>query len=178
MIKESGIVERLNDSGLFGRASWSEVELLCREAATLIAELQAERVNLNKRLDAHKATIMDAGARILAAESSLHRVRGETIEECALIALSERQHSNQLNYRADAAGYAEMAYEQACDDVASAIRNIASQEAVAETDADAPGNAGLVSGVSSDQTSLNITGLDTGAVKTAESNHSPSTREG
>lgn len=105
MIKESGIVERLNDSGLFGRASWSEVELLCKEAATLIAELQAElgyknnaisdyilgddnselaRAKaseaymggvLGRELELHEQT----RKQLAAAESSLHRVRGENV---------------------------------------------------------------------------------------------------
>lgn len=56
--------------------------------------------------------------------SELSRVEGVMIERCAAIALDNRQHSNQLNYRDDSNGYAEMAYEQACNDVAESIRSL------------------------------------------------------
>jgi hypothetical protein len=65
-----------------------------------------------------------AKQRALAAEPELSRVEVETIERCAAIALDNRQHSNQLNYRDDSNGYAEMAYEQACNDVAESIRSL------------------------------------------------------
>lgn len=165
MIKESGIVERIPSNP-------ADLLMLCMadpvEAATLIAELQAEReqlrlgyraimegliagrvggedvvwydkietlfdfcdamINGNEPRDFHELHSLQERAH--AAESSLHRVRGETIEECAKVVenLIFPVLSDQMTTR-------ELIKIQR-DQISARIR------------------------------SLNITGLDTGAVKT------------
>ncbi|MCR6734489.1 MAG: hypothetical protein NVV83_10575 [Afipia sp.] len=99
-------------------------------AAARITELEAERDRLAGELDTsnnnHRAMahqLAELGARCKHAESELSRVEEDTRERCAAVALDNRQHSNQLSYRDDSNGYAEMAYEQACDDIVECIRS-------------------------------------------------------
>lgn len=197
MIKESGIVERLRARLQRDRNGNFDPELSIKlghgiyeevlEAATLIAELQAERdrdrlhwngravelqVNGHGWMKAHDqllgwvqshpemlramtdekfavkypspADVPEILQRALAAESSLHRVRGETIEECAKAIETSKLlvHTNLLYMDLN---LLERRLGDSLVELANALR------------------------------SLNITGLDTGAVKTAESCHSPST---
>lgn len=65
------LVGRLRDAGIFGSASWAEVEELCEESA---AEIERQ----GRIIDMHQQQIIDAGeimkhwqSRALAAESSL-----------------------------------------------------------------------------------------------------------
>ncbi|MBV5269002.1 MAG: hypothetical protein JZU55_02625 [Afipia sp.] len=89
------------------------------DLARVRGELDAS--NNNHRAMAHQ--MAELGARCKHAESELSRVEEDTRERCAAVALDNRQHSNQLSYRDDSNGYAEMAYEQACDDIVECIRS-------------------------------------------------------
>jgi hypothetical protein len=196
MIKESGIVEWTPEQflefveGLAGEWRADQIRVTLAErglvivAATLIAELQAE---------------LDLWHNSSPAESSLYRVRktawqpietapkdGTHIFVCDQSdpSFSFSQHPPTVAHwfgPPDLPGlrsggwYLSVSYnEQPRLQGLTHWQHLPAPPAVADTNADAPGNVGLVSGVSADQTSLNITGLDTGVVKTAESCHSPS----
>lgn len=85
----NSIVERLTRiADASRRDDGSDIPLgeQCREAATIISELQAERDRLNKEL---QQQYQEADAQMYqrqAAESSLSRIKAETIEECARVA--------------------------------------------------------------------------------------------
>ncbi len=196
MIKESGIVERIPSNP-------ADLLMLCMadpvEAATLIAELQAERdrdrlhwngravelqVNGHGWMKAHDqllgwvqshpemlramtdekfavkypspADVPEILQRALAAESSLHRVRVETIEAAVKIIAQAKAREVEIF---DAANR-----DAALSDTGR--RGIQDR---------ALGRDSLARDLITSISSLNITGLDTGAVKTAESCHSPST---
>jgi len=196
MIKESGIVERLvRIADASRRADGSDIPLgeQCREAATLIAELQAAD---RDHLSATRGMEKRLNDEIEKLRASLHRVREtawqpiETAPRDGTRILIWFVHAH-AKYSDDpvAEGW-EAAHEAYWIDhngggwtwhglcgVATYWQLLPAPPAVADTNADAPGNVGLVSGVSADP--ISKTGeIDSGAAKTAESSHSPSTREG
>lgn len=82
----NSIVERLQENAVYvaplgsasGDARWTVAQAL-REAATIISELQADSIR-------QEYSRIDWINRALTAESSLSRIKAETIEECAVVA--------------------------------------------------------------------------------------------
>ena len=188
MIKESGIVEMYDElaclvapfGSLSGDARWNAAQAL-RGAAAIIAELLAERSAVQFMGDKNYKLWADERDARIAAESSLHRVSAwQPIETAPSDGTPILAYSTEgVVYVAwlTSSGWCffqNFKNDRWCFDPTHWMK-LPPLPAVADTNADAPGNVGLVRGISSDQTSLNITGLDTGAVKTAESSHSPST---
>lgn len=111
----------------------AEIERLRREVESWTAKAEAAW----RREDKQGADIIELSHRALTAESAV----AAAWEEAVKIAEDNAQHSNTASQRDDFERFAELGYEQACEDIASAIRAA-------------------------------------GSKKTAESGHSPSTREG
>lgn len=220
MIKESGIVERLEPCPFCGatdltltrnRHGWKVVECddcgmkgpcidlegdeylarwNTRPAATLIAELQAENArqsqDLKDRLDAWVLAMQGK----LAAESSLHRVSAwqpiETAPKdgCEILLWWVRCKTPSVGYWMDDPDDSFVAKIPGKKRVVEGWVSegdrcipvnqkdcthwmpLPAPPAVADTNADVVDGNGLLHGISSDPSSLNITGLDTGAVKT------------
>lgn len=109
-----------------------------RPAATIISELQAEVLAINYHLVAAQVAGLDLGSsrplssavhdlkkRAEAAESSLSRIKAETIEECAKVAEAKAVEFLSPEY---ATGQPLSSFNErfACEQVASAIRSLGS----------------------------------------------------
>lgn len=121
----NSIVERLLDPRYCGQ------EAMRQEAATIISELQAERDDLLAKCSAllwaipddvagkitsgQLASLRDRAKELLAAESSLSRIKSETVEACAKVA---------ENYRP----FGKMQHHGTRRGIASAIRSLSTDD--------------------------------------------------
>lgn len=132
----NSIVERLQFDAARCELQFSKgVAENISEAATIISELQAENERKDRLIEAHRQQIVDAGeimdhwqALALIAESSLSRIKEETIEECARVAedyASFRPIPEKSSDSSLALAIASISNE-ACKGVASAIRSLGS----------------------------------------------------
>lgn len=171
-----------------------------RDEKAEVDRLQSEldTANNNHRSMAHQ--LAETGERALAAESSLHRVRAETVWqpietapkdgsdvllyfpleglsagfEKVIIAHWRKSAGDLINCYWVWQGRAYRGYSEAYQP--THWMPLPAPPAVADTSADAPWNVGLVSGVSADQTSLTNKTGENDAEKTAQGGDSPSTQ--